>query len=505
MCDVKGVYNQIQAMKVRFIFLFFLVIPCLLFFFLTRGVVLHDEGYILHYSERLFQGQLPYRDFHFVYTPLSLFFTALSFKIFGVSILSSRILMLTIALFSSLLVFGITKKITPNSYLPYASSLLFIVWGSIHINFSWPVMYALLTALASVFLLIHPPKQHTSRNIFLAGIFVFLTFLSKQNFGPALFLCLLPYFYFIKRQKVKFLLIFCCGILTAAVLFLLFLFFTHSLQGFVNDMNEFTIRRILYDKDLNTPFLYKDTFLKTSGRAFIYLLLPITSVYAIRLLYKNKKRELLFVPLFVLGFYIVGIRPTTDYIHLVPLLSLLGLTLSIIIAFSKKTTTKILMHTCFILCMIVGLYTALFKGYYRWDSPLKLHNYSVDMPKAKVKMNQKFYTELSSIVTRIQSETQENDSIYVHYYAPLIYFLADRKALSGYDFLENDVDFMKYQKATIDSIEKEQLKVIVTNTNTDDATPIMRYLKSHYQIIDSIGDYVIWKRGYFLAKLTTNY
>jgi len=492
-------------MRGRFIFFFFLFIPILLLFFLTRGVVLYDEGYILHYSERLFQGQLPYRDFHFVYTPASLFLTALSFKLFGVNILASRILMMLIAVLSSWLVFSIVKRVIQNSYLSYSAALLFIVWGSIHVNFSWPVIYALLASLLSIFFLLTPPKQHVSRNILLSGIFVFVTFLCKQNFGPMIFLCLLPYFYFLKKQRVKSFLIFSGGLFTAGFLFLMFLSLTHSLQGFINDMYEFTIRRILYDRDLTTPFLYKDTFIKTSGRAFIYLLLPLSSIYAMRLLYVSKKREFLFVPLFVLGFYFVGIRPTTDYIHLVPLLSLLGLSLSTIITFSKNGATILLTQACIILCIIAGLYTALFKGYYRWDSPLILHSHSVNLPKAKVKMNRESSIELTSIVTRIQSESQKNDAIYVHYYAPLLYFLSDRKALSGYDFLENDVDFMKYQKVTIAAIEKEQLKIVVTNTSTDDNTPFMHYLKSHYKILDSVGNFVIWKRGYFLAKLNTNY
>ncbi len=55
------------------------------------GVVVNDEGVTAMGGWRVAQGQLPYRDFFSVITPFSFYYTALAFKLGGVSILSERI------------------------------------------------------------------------------------------------------------------------------------------------------------------------------------------------------------------------------------------------------------------------------------------------------------------------------------------------------------------------------------------------------------------------------
>ena len=92
-------------MRPSYLVLLIIFLLPILFFFHTRGVITHDEGYILHSAEKVAAGLNPYGDFRFVYTPGSILLTALSFKVLGVSILSSRILMLLFSVASCFLIY----------------------------------------------------------------------------------------------------------------------------------------------------------------------------------------------------------------------------------------------------------------------------------------------------------------------------------------------------------------------------------------------------------------
>src|SRR5260370_5071902 len=94
----------------RSIILFFCsIFVFLLIFFHIRGVIYNDEGYILNSALRILHGQVPYRDFDFAYTPLSIFTTAIFLKIFGVSVFSGRFASFTISLLSAFAMYNILK------------------------------------------------------------------------------------------------------------------------------------------------------------------------------------------------------------------------------------------------------------------------------------------------------------------------------------------------------------------------------------------------------------
>ena len=55
----------------------------LLSFFHLKGIIPYDEGWVLHPAVRFLQGDVPYKDFHFIYTPGSIFIAAFFLKILG--------------------------------------------------------------------------------------------------------------------------------------------------------------------------------------------------------------------------------------------------------------------------------------------------------------------------------------------------------------------------------------------------------------------------------------
>src|ERR1700678_101932 len=61
---------------------------------LNRGWVPHDDGMLAQTGERVLNGQLPHRDFDDVYTGGLSYLNAAAFKIFGLNLMSLRIMLL---------------------------------------------------------------------------------------------------------------------------------------------------------------------------------------------------------------------------------------------------------------------------------------------------------------------------------------------------------------------------------------------------------------------------
>src|SRR4051812_36697341 len=136
-------------------FIFLIICISLLIFFHFRGVTYYDEGYIINSALRVVHGQIPYKDFDMVYTPASFVLTAGFLKAFGESLFSERLGALILSVFSLIALVLLVRNITKNNFILIASVLFFISWGPSHINFAWPVMFAvcfLLYAMLFYFL-----------------------------------------------------------------------------------------------------------------------------------------------------------------------------------------------------------------------------------------------------------------------------------------------------------------------------------------------------------------
>jgi hypothetical protein len=69
----------------------FLISYCLLFLGMPRRPGLYDEGIVLTGAMRVAAGQIPHRDFYFIYGPAEVYILAGLFKIFGPSLLAERL------------------------------------------------------------------------------------------------------------------------------------------------------------------------------------------------------------------------------------------------------------------------------------------------------------------------------------------------------------------------------------------------------------------------------
>lgn len=455
----------------------------------VRGVVFSDEGYILYGAERIIQGQIPYKDFHFVYTPGSVYLTALSFLIFGTSILSGRILMILVAISAAYMIFRIGKLLHFPDHTICLLILVFVTWGIMHINFPWPVSFCIALGILGCYIFLLGLKKKTLHYFFICGVIVALTFLFKQNFGVALFLTF-TFTLLISKQRMKFVLFYMSGLISSISVYGLYLFFSGSMDGFLYDFYNFTVQRIISQGTLTTPFFYEGSVIERSLKTFLYLSPFLISFYGIWLLYKIKRLELLHLCLFPLFFYILGIRPTTDYVHLMPLLSVTSLPLGIILQYEKGDFFRKVIVLSTLLLIIAGLYTALFKGYYKWEPPL-IESMNYQSGKMKVFLPMNHSEELLGVRRAVESKSK---FIYVNQYAPLWYFLLEKDNPTPLDVIEPTPFYGQYEKIVIENLQSHSVKTIITSKPYQKMF-LGEYITRNYRIKKQVNGIAIWSKN----------
>jgi hypothetical protein len=471
------------------------IVLILLIFFHFRGLTYFDEGYILNSALRTAQGQIPYKDFDMVYTPLSYVITAGFLTVFGESVFVGRIAALTLSVSSLYAIYSILKLFANNGRLIFGTLLFFIAWGPTHINFPWPTMFAICFFLYALLFYTYGLERKSGRYFFLAGVMTVLTFLSKQNFGAGTFMVLSVMFFIIGfENRKKLFLNYLYGISFTSGLFILILFLTNSFLPFLQNMYLYTLKRVFVDKSLETPFLYEGSLFIKFIKLLFYtspLFIAIVAFFAVL----NSNRKLIILPIATAMFYILGIRPTTDYVHVVSLLAIACIPFAIIITYLKNKILKYVSVGVFIFLIILGFYTAHYKGYYQWEAQLKDNTSFVTHPRVQVYLTDQQSQETNMLINYIQQNTTKEDYIFVNYYAPLIYFITDRKNPTAYDLISTNQLPLTYQMKIIDTVIEKNVTLIISHElNKNDTGIISDYVKKKYKVKKIIGPYIIYEK-----------
>jgi len=393
--------------------------------------------------------------------------------------------MLAISFLATVLIFLISKLITKRNIYGYISAILFLAWGPSHINFAWPVMFVLPVTLLILYLLARNNFKKNSWVPFVAGALSVVVFLFKQNFGIIFVPVLLSLLTSKTYKKVHLSYAF-YGLAWGFIIFTLYLLITNSFASFTSDFYEFTIRKVLLNKDITTPLLYNDTPIKIIARSLLYFSPLYISLIASGLLIYRKRYHLLFIPLTVILFLVVGIRPTTDYVHVVPILSLIGLPLVIIANQFPTSIAKLSIYSFVIILSMLGFHSALFRGYYRWDRMLSENNQYVG-GKVKVLTNPQFASINSSLSEIVSKFTKKEDYIFINTYAPLEYFILERKNPTPYDF-PGFVSPPVYEQSVIYNLLAKDVKIVLLLSENDNSN-IGKFVRKNYKMGAHIGDY----------------
>jgi 4-amino-4-deoxy-L-arabinose transferase-like glycosyltransferase len=154
--------------------------------FFNRGLGLSVIGYSIAPAQRVLQGEVPYRDFLFNYTPGILWVNALLMKVFGVTLMTTRIGLFAFKLITLLTLYYVARRLTSplKALLPV---ILTLAWPGYQQVFNvFPDQYLMLFALAGLICMLNYDDTGLARWLLLCGVATGAVFLFKYNVGVLL-------------------------------------------------------------------------------------------------------------------------------------------------------------------------------------------------------------------------------------------------------------------------------------------------------------------------------
>jgi len=151
--------------------------------FFNRGLGLSVIGYSIAPAERVMQGEVPYRDFLFNYTPGILWVNAALMKALGASLMTTRIGLFAFKLITLLTLFYIARRLT-NPWSAVVPVVLSLAWPGYQQVFNvYPDQYLMLFALAGLICMLNYDETGRARWLLLCGVATGTVFLFKYNVG----------------------------------------------------------------------------------------------------------------------------------------------------------------------------------------------------------------------------------------------------------------------------------------------------------------------------------
>ena len=262
-----------------------------------------DEGFTLYGARRVLHGEIPYKDFFFLWSPGVLYWHAAIQSYITDSLFAGRLAQLPFCAFLVAASIKITKDrfLLPTSFALLAG-FYSLLWGFTLWNMPYASWYAIAFSMAAYLAI--------DKNIFIAGMFFALSFWMKQNVG--ILSCCGAIFFFLLSKNKKNILLLIGGF---SLLFIPGVFFFYTKAA----LQEFTAQVFLF------PLVYKTTMFKglalsdiSFSRFFFYLLSflvwPCAAFFFRREKNIKLRRELLLYWLCAFGAFL-QVYPRIDFQH----------------------------------------------------------------------------------------------------------------------------------------------------------------------------------------------
>lgn len=466
-------------------------------FFVNKGLVFFDEGYFVHAADRILGGEIPYKDFSLQYGPIYFYILALVFKLFGTSIITERFFTLSICLLILLITFLILNKLRVKSYPIITLSFLCVTaFGFPLINIPNIMWANVLTTLVCILVYLYWYSAHNRLQfIYLSvlGIFLALAFSFKQNIGIATFVTLNFLILFSKKRLVSHILR-DLGILNVTFLiftmgWIYYFFLKDNIQGlfiviefgrkFTESM-AFTIPPLTY---ILQPF---------GALKLLPYYTPIAFglfIFSYLLRYKKDWQKLAFALNAVTGFA-VTIFPQSDLLHVYPFL---GSILVCIIIFGYKSRLRFFIICFVFLNVLIGFYLTLFTKSYRYEAPYSKMTTAISLPRTSgILIEKNEATNLVAVSNYIKSHTRKNEYIFVYPYAPMLYFVFERKNptkdpiyyIRNWHFYDDTV--------ALKDIRQKNVKFIIASGAYKFDTDLSRFIQRQKEVFRS-GSLIVFR------------
>lgn len=470
-------------------FLGVIIIILLLVFFHSRGWVPYDEGWFVAAADRSNLGESIYQDYLFLYNPGGVWMNQIGMSVFGRSILATRIMAGVNALAAMGIIFLISKQLGFSRLDKILATGIYLFWGPGIINFGWPVMWCLTGALANGLFV-------SQRKFFRAGIMAALIFIFKQNFGLAILAANVIY-WLINRdfRRAKYLKGFIRGYALVIILVLAYFAQIGSMNEYLRQIWYFTVERIFLAGALKSPWPweYPLPLYKLLPKLAMYLLPAVIAIWGIFKLDANKK----IWALILANFWLLSIRPTTDLIHLAPLLALTG----VVMAVSKKT----IFGMALIMLLGGGIFQSLWGRYYRWNTPLAAQNVYVNHPRVTLFVDKTAAASINKLTLYFEKFKSEEKYLFVYSFSPMWYPVLNKQNPTKYDYLHSGVITIVDEKMVISSLIKNDVLTILTDHEvSNEKNLISEFIRQRFSPEYRVNEYTIWKKspGPYLTRLT---
>ncbi len=141
-----------------------------------------DEGLAVFNATRILDGGVPYKDFWTLYPPGQFYILAFFFKLFGASLLVSRLVDTFMRLCIAVLAWCIARKLTSRSLASLIAATVVLFFNRFA-TYSYAMLPALALSLASILMILIHIERERKVYLFLAGAFIGLTFFIRWDFG----------------------------------------------------------------------------------------------------------------------------------------------------------------------------------------------------------------------------------------------------------------------------------------------------------------------------------
>jgi hypothetical protein len=187
----KSVATASQHTLMRFLPLALTILAGIICYglFYNRSAWLSVIGYSVSPAERVLQGEVPYRDFLYNYTPGILWLNAFLMHVFEVNLLTIHVGLFVFKVATLIVLYFAAKKLVGiwGALVPIALSLSWI--GYKYIFGVFPTQYSMLFILLGIIFMLRYDESDRLRFLLLSGLSVGIVFLFKYNVGILLFGC----------------------------------------------------------------------------------------------------------------------------------------------------------------------------------------------------------------------------------------------------------------------------------------------------------------------------
>ncbi|MFB3851432.1 MAG: glycosyltransferase family 39 protein [Acidobacteriota bacterium] len=492
-------------------------------FFITtfnfnQGVEFVDEGVLNMGAWRISEGQVPYRDFFIPYTPLSFYFLAFFYKIFGVSVITGR---LTAIFLSAIFIFSIylLSKKTINNPLFASIPIIFLTQaGMVSWHFASHHWLGNIFTIFSIYLALIFFETSAIKSLFFSAFAAGLTFITitDQGFYNIVFLLILFFFFSPSNLKIKNLMIYLSGVLSSVLPLFLYLIIKVPLSTLFYDLVVFPLTgyKSIEGNKMGIFYPFKELlFVWKSGNfqyaplwtaiasisSLLISLLPYLSVLSfIYLITKDKKAKLNYFLLFsgAMMMILTAARRWAP-INLIWASSIPSILISIALAKmfkSEKVIWKRISFFCFIFLMSIFVIFGILRTASLFD---KTRNIEIKSKAGTIYLNNPYLaSQFIGLLNAIEQLIPEKEQ-FLSKEISIVNFMTLRRNPTKIDFFKPPFySPQKHIDSVIKDLEDKNIRYIVSlNKELNEENPFDTYLSKKFTPIWQNKEFIIYKRA----------